>query len=401
MEKNKLNIAIITNNYTPYSGGVVSSIDSFVNELHKQEHKAFIITLDFLGTTKKLGYIKTDPYYVIRIPSLARFMYMNNHMAIPVSAEKNITDIINMIKPDIIHVQHPFFLCKPAVKIAKKMKIPVIFTYHTIYEKYLHYLPIPKFISRPIVKKMVLKFCKSVDTIIAPSTYIKNYLENNNIETKIEKIPSGINPIFIKDKIYEIKNNNENKNEINNATHNTNTFNLIYVGRFVKEKNIEFLLKMFKKLSEKNTEKIFKLTLAGYGSEYESIKKLAYKRLKLKNNVNFVYRPRKEEIIDLYMQSDAFIFTSDSDTQGLVLAEAMGCGCPVIALDGPGQRDIIINEENGFLCNFESEMIEKISLIENDKELLKKLKLGAIKTAKQYHPTITTNKLIELYKSLI
>ena len=382
-KKKRLNIAIITNNYGPYLGGVVSSIDSFVNELHKQEHKAFIITLDFLGCTKN------DPYHVIRIPSLLRFMYKKNHMAIPTDKAQKLEKIINILKPDIIHVQHPFYLCQPAVKIAKKLNIPIIFTYHTIYEKYLHYLPVPEFISRPIVKKIVMTFCKNVDYIIAPSNYVKNYLENNNIGTKIEKIPSGILPIFVKDKIYKIE--KENKNE----------FNLVFVSRFVKEKNIEFLLRMFAKLVKKCPDKNFKLTLAGYGNEYEKIKKFTQKKLKLTNQVEFIYRPRKEEIADLYMQSDAFIFSSDSDTQGLVLVEAMGCGCPVIALDGPGQRDIIKDGVNGFLCSFETEMIEKIMLVESDKKLHKHLRTGALESAREYHPTITTNKLIDLYKKLI
>jgi 1,2-diacylglycerol 3-alpha-glucosyltransferase len=256
----------------------------------------------------------------------------------------------------------------------------------------LHYLPIPQFISRPIVKKIVMTFCKSVDYIVSPSDYIKNYLENNNVQTKIEKIPSGILPIFIKDKAYNLKNLEQTaKNE----------FNLIFVSRFVKEKNIEFLLRMFAKLVVKYPEKNFKLTLAGYGSEFEKIKKYAQNKLNLKDKTQFLYRPRKEEIADLYMQSDAFIFSSDSDTQGLVLAEAMGCGCPVIALDGPGQRDIVKNDFNGFICNFESEMIEKIVLLESNKNLHQKLKAGAIETSKEYHPNVTTNKLIDLYKRLI
>ncbi|MFC1842798.1 glycosyltransferase, partial [Candidatus Dependentiae bacterium] len=332
MSKKRLNIAIVTNNYTPYSGGVVSSIDSFVNELHKQGHKAFIITLDFLGAEHK------DPYYVIRIPSTYRFMYKNNHMGIPTSKTKKLEHIIQMLNPDIIHTQHPFFICNAALKIAKKLNIPTVFTYHTIYERYLHYIPVPQFISKPIVKKMVLSFCKKVDRIIVPSSYIKNYLEKNNIETKTEKIPSGILPIFIKDKLCNIQKQG---------------FNLILVSRFVKEKNIEFLLRLFAKLIKKYPEKNFAFTLIGYGNEYENIKKYAYKKLKLKNSVTFIHRPQKQTIADLYLQSDLFLFSSTSDTQGLVLAEAMGCGCPVVSLDGPGQRDIIKNGQNGFLCNTE------------------------------------------------
>ena len=375
----KLKIAIVTNNYTPYSGGVVSSIDSFVNELHQQGHKAFIITLDFLGKQH------SDPYYVIRIPSIYRSMYKKNHIAIPWNMTKKLQAIIELLQPDIIHTQHPFFLGKSALTIAKKKHIPILFTYHTIYEQYLHYIPAPQLITRPITKKIVLSFCKNVDGIIVPSIYIKDYLHQNNIETHIEKIPSGILPIFIKNQIY---------------TCIKKTFNLLTVSRFVKEKNIPYLINLFAKLHKDNQH--FTFTLIGYGSEYENLKKYAYKKCKLPTTaMKFVHKPNKIEIADLYYESDLFLFSSTSDTQGLVLAEAMGSGCPVVSLDGPGQRDIIKNGKNGFLCESAQQMIEKIQTIAQNVQLHKIMQRQALKTAQLYHPKATTEQLISFYKKIL
>jgi len=380
-DRKKLKVAIITNNYTPYSGGVVSSINSFVKELHKQGHKAFIITLDFLGKEHN------DPYYVIRIPSVYRFVYKKNHIAIPWRITKKLKDVIELLNPDIIHTQHPFFIGKSALKIAKKLHIPTLFTYHTIYERYLHYLPIPQFITRPIVKKKVISFCKHVDGIIVPSNHIKNYLEQNSIETPIKKIPSGILPVFIKNHI---------------ANQDSSSFKLLTVSRFVKEKNIPLLLHLFSKLYKTQTDKKFTFTLVGYGAEYESLKRLAYKKLKLpKTEVRFVHKPSKMEISDLYCESDLFIFSSTSDTQGLVLAEAMGGGCPVVAIDGPGQKDIIKNGKNGFLCQSEKQMLEKIILISQNNQILKNMQNEALKTAKLYHPKTTTDDLIAFYRRFL
>jgi len=376
--RKKLKIAIVTNNYTPYSGGVVSSIDSFVKELHQQGHKAFIITLDFLGKEHN------DPYYVIRIPSIYRFMYKKNHIAVPWHITKKLKSIITLLNPDIIHTQHPFFIGKAALKVAKKLHIPILFTYHTIYEHYLHYLPVPQFLTRPIVKKMVLSFCKKVDGIIVPSNHIKQYLEQNNIETQIKKIPSGILPVFIKHQLW----NRNNK-----------VFKLLTVSRFVKEKNIPLLLRVFARLCKTVKNTTFNFTLVGYGQEYKNLQRLAYKKLHLpKTDVRFVHRPNKMEISDLYSESDLFIFSSTSDTQGLVLAEAMGGGCPVVAIDGPGQRDIIKNGKNGFLCQSEQEMVEKIEFISENSQLLKNMQKEALQKAQQYHPTATTNALISFYK---
>lgn len=388
--KKRLNIAIVTNNYTPYSGGVVSSINSFVNELHKKGHKAFIITLDFLGKEHR------DPYYIIRIPSKYRFMYKNNHMALPIYMTKKLEKIIKLLKPDIIHAQHPFFIGKSALNIARKLNIPITFTYHTIYERYLHYLPIPQFITKPIVKKIVLSFCKKVDHIIVPSTFIRDYLLQNNIETKTTKMPSGILPIFLKRDILNIPKSQYLDNQ--NAAY----FNLLVVSRFVPEKNILFLLRLFLKLIKQNPEKNFKFTLAGYGSEYENLKKYGYKKLRIpKHLLEFIVRPPKQRLVDLYCQSDAFLFSSTSDTQGLVIAEAMGCGCPSIALDGPGQRDIIKNGYNGFLCYSDDEIIDKILLLQQDKKLHENLRQSALQTAMQYDPQLTTHQLISVYQKLI
>jgi len=376
----KLNIAIVTNNYTPYSGGVVSSIDSFVKGLHKQGHKAFIITLDFLGKEHN------DPYYVIRIPSIYRFMYKKNHMAAPLHMTKKLQKIITLLNPDIIHTQHPFFIGKSALTIARQLHLPIVFTYHTIYERYLHYLPVPQFITRPIVKRLVLSFCKNVDGVIVPSNYIQHYLKQHEIKTTIEKIPSGILPVFIKHQV---------------ADQTNSTCNLLTVGRFVKEKNIPFLLHLFLKLHKIHPGK-FTFTLVGYGPEYEPIQRLAYKKLKLpKTAIQFIHKPSKIDIADLYYESDLFLFSSTSDTQGLVLAEAMGGGCPAIAIDGPGQRDIIKNGKNGFLCKSEQQMLEKIVYISNNRQLLGKMKKASLETAQQYHPMVTTDRLISFYEDTI
>jgi len=384
-KKDKLTIAIVTNNYTPYSGGVVSSINTFVDELHKKGHKAFIITLDFLGKEH------SDPYYVIRIPSITRFLYKKNIMAIPWGPTKKLMDIIKILKPDIIHTQHPFFLGKSALTVARKLDIPIVFTYHTIYEQYAHYVPTPEIISRPIIKKIVLAFCKKVDGIICPSNYIKHFLHAKNIQTKIEKIPSGILPLFIKP-----KNTNPQKG----------FFNLLTVSRFVKEKNIPFLLKLFAKLYHTNATKQhlpqFTFTLIGYGAEYEKLKKYAYKKLKIpQDTLEFICQPNKTTISDTYYQSDLFLFSSTTDTQGLVLAEAMAGGCPIVAIDGPGQRDIVVDGFNGFLCQSEDQMIEKIISIAKNKELHDGLTDNALQTGRQYHPALMTQRLIKLYHDVL
>ena len=183
-----LRIMMVTNNYTPYSGGVVSSIDVFASELEKLGHTVIIVTLDFLGPKH------ADPCNVIRIPCILRFIYKKNHMAIPLRAQHHLRKAIEKFKPDIIHSHHPTLLGAAARKVAKKLHIPCIFTYHTLYEFYAHYVPLAQSLVRYCIKKAVRSYCKRVNGIIVPTASLRRSLECDEIETPACAIATGLHP---------------------------------------------------------------------------------------------------------------------------------------------------------------------------------------------------------------
>ncbi|MDR3646379.1 MAG: glycosyltransferase [Candidatus Babeliales bacterium] len=372
----KLKIAIVTNNYKPYSGGIVNSIDVFACELKKQGHEVFIITLDFLGEDQK-----NEPD-IYRIDCPIKFIYKKNHMAVPWRAEEAIFTALKNFGPDIIHSQHPFLLGFYALNVSKKLKIPIVFTYHTMYEDYAHYVPLPLAITKPVIKNLAISYCQSVDGIIAPSNSTLAYLQCNKITKPITVIPSGILPIYLSD--FKPPDNK--------------IFKLITVSRFVPEKNIEFLLDVYSQLDQDAC----KFNLIGYGSHLKYLQNYAYKVLNLsEDNVKFIVKPSKVEIADYYKSSDVFIFASKSETQGLVLAEAMAGGCPVIALNAPGACDIIQNNINGFLIESELQMIEKINYLLKDNEAHIRMQKNAWNTGQSYDQKSVTKKLITFYESII
>src|SRR3990167_3661016 len=323
----QLTIVIITNNYKPYSAGVVSSIIALAEGLKTEGHKVYIITLQFLDNHEQ-------EECVIRLNCPIKFKYHGNYMAIPWRPCYNLCKILKIIKPDIIHSQHPFYLGTFALKVARCHKIPIVFTYHAQYEKYVHYVPFPQVLSAMVIKKMALSYCKQVDAIIAPSQSMFNFLKSENINKKVIIAPSSINPIFFADQastsLVTLSEQCETKVESNGK------FKLITVSRFVKEKNIPFLLKMFSKLDLNK----FEFFLVGFGVEQANLEKLA-RNLGIINSITFVVSPEKSKIVELYKQADLFIFASNTETQGLVLAEAMACGTPAVALEAPGAVDII------------------------------------------------------------
>ena len=371
-----MRIVFITNNYTPYSGGVVSSINATADELQKKGHTVFIITLDFLGTNTN------DPEYVIRIPCPIRFRYKKNYMAIPWRPTHAITTLIEKLSPDIVHVHHPFLLGPCGLKAAKKLSLPCVFTYHTMYEQYAHYIPLPTFITRPIITYMVNRFCKAVDAIIVPSSSIKQYLIQQKISCPIAIIPSPLRPLFL------------NSTLLRSARENT--FKLLVVSRFVKEKNIPFIFEVFKQLPDH-----FTLTLVGYGDEYEKMQNMAYEKYEFsRNRLFFVHKPPMQDLLNLYSSADLFLFPSQTDTQGLVIIEAFSQGLSVIALDGAGQRDSICNGVNGFIVENADQMAQTIIDLSENNDLLHIVSLGAKKTSLQYHSDGIIDKLIHFYQSL-
>jgi 1,2-diacylglycerol 3-alpha-glucosyltransferase len=372
-----LSIVLVTNNYIPYQGGVVSSIIATRQALEQQGHKVAIITLDFTGSHQP------EPG-VIRVSSPIRFMYKKNHMAVPLQSTATLATIFDHCKPDLVHVHHPFLLGQAAVQTAQQKNIPTLFTYHTLYEHYLHYVPLPKLITQPALESRLRSFCRSVDGIIAPGSFVEKQIRTHVPEQKIQIISSSIAPLFFNHEpphkpLYE-------------------PYTLLTVSRFTPEKNIPFLLNVMNLLKRVPV----RLMLAGYGSGYESLKVYAYKTLGLSTDqIIFIEKPAKQELLELYSKAHLFLFASQSDTQAIVLAEAMSQGTPVIALHGPGQEDIIINGYNGFLVESKETMVEKIESILSNEPLWQMLQSNALITAQNYTPRVFTEKLITFYSSVI
>ena len=265
-----MRIFFVTNNYTPYTGGVTSSITAITDGLRGRGHEVFIITLDFLGSAHN------DPHYIIRIPCPIKFLYKKNHMAIPWRPTHAIFQLLKEYNPDIVHVHHPFLLGVSALRAARKIGIPCVFTYHTLYEQYAHYVPLPSLYSKPLIQSAVRHFCNKVDNIIAPSNTVKHSVQTQHITTPISVIPSPLRPLFF---------TNTNKSPRPPLTNRP--FQLIVVSRFVPEKNIPFVFGVFKHLPA-----TMQLTLVGYGSDYEALKITAFNTLQLpRERVRFVHKP--------------------------------------------------------------------------------------------------------------
>ena len=376
----KLRIALVTNNYTPYSGGVVSSINAQVTALQEAGHVVKVITLDFLGKKQR------DPDYVVRIPSSIRFMYKKNYCAVPWRKVTETGRAVESMNADIVHVHHPFFLGVAGHKVARRLGLPLFFTYHTMYEHYAHYVPFLGRMAKPFIQKMVRSFCQSVDGIIVPSKEINRQLQTYlKAQVATVLLPSPLQKHFMRLPF------------LMSGRSVDDPFQLITVSRFVREKDIPFILDVFSQLDDR-----FFLTIIGYGPEYKRLRWYAYTyRNYSPQRVRFVIQPPQDMLINYYSKADLFLFASQTDTQGLVLIEAMACSTPIVARIGPGQKDSVINDENGFLINSKMDMIEKIFYLANNPMVCDMIRKRAWHHSQSYSIQNYRGQLINFYRKFI
>ncbi len=367
-----MKILFISNNYIPYSGGVVSSINATISQLGKEGHEVQLATFDFVKGIE-------DPSYVKRVPSLIRFRYKTHHIVIPYRPKKALRRIMQDFEPDVVHVHHPFLLGAWGAKIAKEKGIPVVFTYHTQYEAFPIYLPVPKKIVSYYIAKAVARFCKTVDGIIAVGAVVTRFLRKHTIETPAIELASGLQEQFL----LPLQEKKSKK-----------LFNLLMVSRFSEEKNIPFLIDVFAELPVHQ----FMFTLVGFGPLFEDMKHYAKKK-GVFDCLVFIEKPSKERLVSCYQEADLFLFSAQqSECQPQVLPEAFSAGLPIVALPGPGPDETIVSGYNGYIVHSKEEMVQTIYMLASNNEQYQKLRVGAWSSAQRFYPAKQVKKLLDFYK---
>ena len=297
-------------------------------------------------------------------------------------------------KFDVIHIHTPFTAHYVGIHFGKKLGIPVIETYHTFFEDYLHhYLPfIPQFISRKLARVISRRQCNSVDGIISPSKPMLDVLKKYGIKTPAEVVATGLDDS-------SFANVDEKSFRISHDIPLTQPM-LLFVGRVAHEKNIEFLLEMHKKLIKKHPDAL--LVITGEGPAEESIKN-SINRLGITNHVKMIgYLDRSHELIACYKAADIFVFSSKSETQGLVLLEAMAQGTPVVALAELGTKSILIEGEGVLIAKDNTDdFANKVSTLLSS-PLKQKLigERGRQYAEEEWSAKTLTKKVIKFYKTM-
>jgi len=379
-----LKIGIFTDSYKPYTSGVVTSISTFKEELTQLGHEIHI----FAPSYPHYDEAEENVYRYYSIPSPTNPEYT---LAIPVYPGMNM--LIKNMNLDIIHVHSPFTMGRVGLRYARKYNLPLLFTYHTRYDQYVHYIPVAHELAKEVTIKYSSHFCNNCSHLIAPSSEIEEMIRSFDVKTPISVIPSGV-PIekfngrqagWLREH-YPIPDNNRI---------------LLFVGRLTKEKNLPFLIQAFKEVKENLSETT--LVIIAQGPLEEELKEFVTSvGLSLNKDVIFTGALPFESLINAYYSADLFVFSSLTETQGLVLIEAMAAGLPVVAVRASGVQEMVDDGINGALTLCDThELAAAVCRVLNDDKLYQSLKINARKKAERLSSRNMALKLEKVYEELL
>lgn len=363
-----MKILIATDVYIPIINGVVISTYNLYEQLKVKGHDVRILTLSNTRNSKKDG----DIYYVgsfpVRVYPQARMTVKPYH--------HYIKELIEWA-PDIIHTQTEFTACFYARQISNKLDIPMVHTYHTMYEDYTHYIVPSKRVGKKAVAIMSKYILDKADEVIVPTNKVMGALKSYGVKREIVEIPTGIRLDKFKDPL-----SSEEEAAMRQGLGIASQDRiLVTIGRLGKEKNIHELIQLMKPL--KDTHPDIKLLIVGDGPVRKELEALTL-QLALTDSVLFAGMVAPEVVHKYYHLGDIFISASTSETQGLTYIEAMASGLPLLCRKDDCLVDVVDEGFNGFTFENKEEFIDKVDRILLDPSALEKYKANALTKAQKF-----------------
>jgi 1,2-diacylglycerol 3-alpha-glucosyltransferase len=327
-----MNICMMTNTYLPHVGGVARSVSTFAEEFRRRKHRVLVVAPEFEG--KALPARAAE--IVERVPAIQKFNGSDFSFKLPIVA--GLAPRLDAFEADVIHAHHPFLLGDTALRIAATKNAPVIFTHHTRYEDYTHYFPFDSPTLKDIAINLSTHFANLCDGVIAPSESLARLIRRRGVEVPIRVVPTGIDVAsFAAGDGARFR----QKQKIS-----TKAFVVGHVGRLAPEKNLSYLAEAVAIFVKRTAGSVF--LVVGGGPSEENLKEVFTKH-GLLDRLILAGKQSGRALADAYNAMDVFAFASFTETQGLVLAEAMAAGLPVVALNASGVREVMRDRLNGYM----------------------------------------------------
>jgi 1,2-diacylglycerol 3-alpha-glucosyltransferase len=378
-----MNILILTNTFTPHVGGVARSVEAFTEEYRKRGHRVLIVAPEFPEMPQR----EID---VLRINAIHQFNHSDFSVALPI--HPGLSETINAFRPDIVHSQHPFLLGITALRLARHRRIPLVFTHHTLYEQYTHYVPGNSQGLKRFAIELATRYANLCDLVFAPSESIQALLQKRGVTRPIAVVPTGVH--------LDRFANGDGPRFRRSMGIPDDAFVVGHLGRLAPEKNLEFLTQAAADFIAVSARAHF--LVIGKGPSEEAMRAV-FDAAGLAARFHHAGILQQQQLADALHAMDVFAFASTSETQGMVLTEAMAAGLPVVALDAPGVREVVKDCINGRLlvdapvAAFAAAFQWVADL---EPEPLNRLRMAALATAESFSMPRSANKALACYETL-
>lgn len=346
-----MNIGLFTETYYPEINGVANSVYMLKNELEQLGHTVYVFTTTTPGAPE-------HEHNVFRVPSIPFALITERRVGL--FYQPKLASLIKKLNLDLIHTHTEFSLGIFGRIMARELKLPMVHTYHTIYEDYTHYLTHFKSLdnrAKAFARVFSKVCCNTVEQVIVPTEKVKELLLQYSVHKEISVVPTGVDlrkfspDLYSKEDVVNVKRQYSIKEEDKV---------LLYLGRVSREKNIAEIIDIIPEYTSTRTN--VKFVIIGSGPEMDVLKQMVEK-YKVQEKVIFT-GPKPWDNIGLYYQiGDVFVSASQSETQGLTYIEAMAAGLPVVAKKDKCLEDILIQEWNGFAFTNRNELIEALDAV--------------------------------------
>ena len=329
-----MRVGLFTNNYLPFRGGVTTAVETLRQGLEALGHRVWV----FAPAPQQP---QPDPPFVFRYPSIPAPTYPGFSLPLPVS--RRLARVARALELDIVHVHHPFLLGPTGRRVARGQGCPLVFTYHTRYEKYAHYVPLPPRLVRGLAVRLACRFADSADLIVAPSEHVADTLRDRGVRAPVAVIPTGVDLA-----LFAPGSRERARRRLGLPV---DGLLCLYTGRLDREKSLERVLDAFESVAAAVSTAT--LHLVGRGSHGQALERQAAAG-RARHRIVFHGGLPREALPDYYRAADLFLFASETETQGLVLAEAHACGLPAVAVRASGVDEVVVDGETGLLTKAES-----------------------------------------------
>jgi glycosyltransferase involved in cell wall biosynthesis len=315
-----LRVGFFTEIYRPVVNGVVASVEALADGLRGRGHEAYCFAPHMPGSADVEG-------LVFRMPSLPLPTRTAYRLTLPLVSRANLNGIIKRLT--IVHVHSPFVTGWMGLRYARRYGMPIVYTYHTQLEAYAHYIPFEPNATRFAASQLTRTFANQADAVVVPTPAMAARLGDLGVTVRIEVVPSGID-------VARFAAGRRDEALRARLGIRAGERMVLYVGRLAKEKNVELLLRALAHAGDDS----LKLIVAGDGPHRVELERVASES-RVSTATRFLGAVARDDLPDLYASADAFVMPSTTETQGLVLAEALAAGAYVIAADAPQNREVL------------------------------------------------------------